>query len=85
MDEEEDEDEEDEVQKVDGVKANPVLIPADNPPAPTSSAPVDSVPISTEDPPAPVDSALVASAPPTKTWWWFILKILWICVFPFCL
>ena len=67
VEEEEDEDEKDEVQVVGGVEANAVLTPIDNPSAPVSSAPIDSVPVRTEDPVAPADLAPVASAPPTET------------------
>uniref|UniRef100_A0A2N9EIM2 Uncharacterized protein n=1 Tax=Fagus sylvatica TaxID=28930 RepID=A0A2N9EIM2_FAGSY len=69
--EEEGEDEEDEVQVVGGDETNPVHIPADNPPAPSSSTPIDSVPISPEDSPAPIDSVPIPTedtlAPSTPT------------------
>uniref|UniRef100_A0A2N9GKQ0 Uncharacterized protein n=1 Tax=Fagus sylvatica TaxID=28930 RepID=A0A2N9GKQ0_FAGSY len=56
-DEEDDEDEGDDVEIIGNVQddqaANPVLISADDPPIAATSAPVDSVPMTTEDPPAP--------------------------------
>ena len=56
-DEEDEGVEEDEILEVGGVGANPVLISADDSPAPVSSVLVDTVPVPTEDNPTPTDVA----------------------------
>uniref|UniRef100_A0A2N9GDY8 Uncharacterized protein n=1 Tax=Fagus sylvatica TaxID=28930 RepID=A0A2N9GDY8_FAGSY len=67
--EEVDEEEEDDVQVVGTVEANAVPtvpIPIDNPSAPVSLAPKDSVPILAEDTVALLDSTPISSAPPAE-------------------
>jgi uncharacterized protein (DUF3084 family) len=67
--EEVDEEEEDDVQVVGTVEANSVPTvptPIDNPSAPVSLAPEDSVPAPAEDTAASLDSAPISSAPPAE-------------------